>query len=379
MAMEGAEPIPEVDEPGRDLAELLREPGEFLSVLLTTDPAVQDASHRSEVRWKTLRSDLEQRGIAEDVLSGVDPFVPEGHLHGPQLEVVVSTSGARHVEHGGDRNDPAEHDESRWGWAPWLFPILSWRQASVPHLVVTVDRSGADLFAFRRERHAVHEEVDPPGEPLTRSKPGGWSQRRYQQRAENSWEKGAGDVAKELLRLVERFEPRIVVVAGDVRAVQFLREALPKEVDEIVRVTSGERPNPDGSGGIPQDEVDELIAEVVERETGEVLAKFEEELGQGDLAADGSEAVIEALEKAQVEVLLIRDDAEDKRTVWIGPEPVHLGIARDRLEAMGVEDPHEARLRDAAVRAAIGTSARIRLLPDGRGPREGIGAILRWR
>src|SRR5688500_3614034 len=366
--MESAEPIPEVDEPGRDLTELVGEPGEFLSVLLSTDPAVQNVGPRSELKWKTLRSDLEERGIAEDLLSAVDPFVPEAYLHGSQLEVVISTTGARHVEHGGDQNEATERDEGRWGWAPWVFPALSWRQASVPHLVVLMDRSGADLFAFRREGPSVHEEVDPPGEPLKRSKPGGWSQRRYQQRAENSWERGAGDVAKELVRLVERFEPRIIIVAGDVRAVQFLREALPKEMDELVRVTSGERPNPDGSGGIPQDEVDALVAEVIRRDTDEMLAKFEEELGEGDLAAEGPGAVVEALGKAQVEVLLIRDDADDERTAWIGPEPAHISIARDRLEAMGVDVPHEARLRDAAVRAAIGTAARIRLLPDGRGP-----------
>jgi hypothetical protein len=345
---------------------------------LTTDPAIDNAAPRSEARWKSLRADLEQRGIPEEVLSAVDGLVPEAHLHGPRLQVVVCTTGARHVEHGGDPDDATERDEGRWGRAPWLFPILSWRQDTVPHLVVLIDRSGADLFAFRREGPAVHEEVDPPGEPLRRSKPGGWSQRRYQQRAENSWEKGAGDVAKELVRLAERFEPRIIVVAGDVRAVQFLREALPKEIDEIVRVTSGERPNPDGSGGIPQDEIDELVDEVVGRDTDEVLAKFDEELGQGDLAAEGATAVVQALEKAQVEVLLIGDDAEDERTVWIGPEPVHIGMARDRLEAMGVDEPHEARLRDAMVRAAIGTAARVRLLPGGRGPREGIGAILRW-
>jgi hypothetical protein len=377
--MESAEPIREVDEPGRDLTDHVREPGEFLSVLLTTDPVVENAAQRSELRWKSLRSDLERRGIPEEVLSAVDPFVPEAHLQGSRLEVVVSTTGARHVEHGGDPNEATEHDEGRWGWAPWLFPVLAWRQATVPHLVVLIDRSGADLFAFRREGPAMHEEVDPSGEPLTRSKPGGWSQRRYQQRAENSWEKGAGDVAKQLVRLVERFDPRIIVVAGDVRAVQFLREALPKEMDEIVRVVSGERPNPDGSGGIPQDEVDELVAEVVRRDTDEALAKFDEELGQGDLAVEGPRSVVEALEKAQVELLLIRDDAEDERTLWTGPEPVHIGMAREQVEAMGVDDPHEVRIRDATVRAAIGTAARIRLLPEGRGPREGIGAILRWK
>jgi hypothetical protein len=377
--MESAEPTPDVDQPGRDLAEIVGEPGEFLSVLLTTDPSVQNAGPRSGLKWKTLRSELEERGIAEVILAAVDPFVPEAHLHGPQLEVVVSSTGARHVEHGGDPNGATERDEGRWGWAPWVFPALSWRQATVPHLVVLIDRSGADLFAFRREGPAMHEEVDPPGEPLTRSKPGGWSQRRYQQRAENSWEKGAGDVAKELVRLIERFEPRIVVVAGDVRAVQFLREALPKEMVDLVRVVSGERPNLDGSGGIPQDEVDRLVAEVVQGDTDELLARFEEELGQGDLAAEGPHEVVEALEKAQVDVLLIRDAPDDERTIWTGPEPVHIGMAREQVEAMGVDDPHEVRIRDAAVRAAIGTAARIRLLPDRRGPREGIGAILRWR
>src|SRR5687768_3543787 len=106
--MESAEPIPEVDEPGRDLIELVGESGEFLSVLLSTDPAVQNAGPRSELKWKTLRSDLEERGIAEEVLAGVDPFVAGAHVHGPQLEVVVGTTGARHVEHGGDPNEATE-------------------------------------------------------------------------------------------------------------------------------------------------------------------------------------------------------------------------------------------------------------------------------
>jgi hypothetical protein len=35
-------------------------------------------------------------------------------------------------------------------------------------------------------------------------------------------------------------------------------------------------------------------------------------------------------------------------------------------------------LRDALVRAALGTSARIHLLEAERGPSEGIGALLRW-
>jgi hypothetical protein len=77
-------------------------------------------------------------------------------------------------------------------------------------------------------------------------------------------------------------------------------------------------------------------------------------------------------------VLLIRPDANDPRTALYGPEPALVGLERDDLRAMGVDDPQEGPLEEVAVRAALGTGAAVRLLPAGDLPTGRIGAILRW-
>ena len=374
--MEAADTVPGRDGSERELAAVLSEPGPFLTVVLTTDAAVENAAQHDELRWKSLRSELADGGVPERVLAHVDPLVGDARLEGRTLVAIANEAGVAHVEHGDDPDDPDDHAEGWWGELPRLLPVMRIRQATVPHIVVLIDRDGADLFAFRVEGADVHREVDPDVEPMARSKPGGWSQRRYQQRAENSWEQGAGDVAKELLAMVERVQPAVIVVAGDVRAVGFLRDALPPDVDERVRVVEGERPRGGGAGGVPED-----VADVVRRARDErldaVVSKFDEELGQRDLAVEGASETVAALSRAQVEVLLIRD-TDDETTAWIGPEPTMLAIDRGDLEALGVDEPREVRLVDALVRAALGTSAGVRLLRDERGPAGGIGALLRW-
>jgi release factor family 2 len=282
-----------------------------------------------------------------------------------------------HVEHGDDPDDPDDHADGWWGPLPRLLPILRLRQSTLPHVVVLIDRGGADLYAVRVEGPELHREVDPDVDPMARSKPGGWSQRRYQNRAENSWEQGAGDVAKELLAFVERVDPAVIIVAGDVRAVQFLRDALPPDVNDRVRVVEGERPRGGGAGGIPDDVADVIRGER-DRRFDEIVAKFDEEIGQDDLAVAGAEDTVAALARAQVEVLLVRDDADDEAEAWIGRDPTAIALAREDLEALGVDEPRNVRLLDALVRAALGTSASVRVLPVGRGPRDGVAALLRW-
>jgi hypothetical protein len=43
-----------------------------------------------------------------------------------------------------------------------------------------------------------------------------------------------------------------------------------------------------------------------------------------------------------------------------------------------VDHPVEAPLVDVLVRAALGTSAGVRLVPADRAPTDGVGAVLRW-
>src|SRR5207244_4321477 len=128
------------------------------------------------------------------------PLVADAHLEGQTLAVIANARGLLHVSH---QPEPPARDLARWAPLPGVGPLLEWRQLSAPHVIALADRQGADLVAVRRDAHPVERTAGGADDPLSKSKPGGWSQPRYQQRAENTWEHNADDVAKELTRMVE--------------------------------------------------------------------------------------------------------------------------------------------------------------------------------
>jgi peptide subunit release factor 1 (eRF1) len=214
-------------------------------------------------------------------------------------------------------------------------------------------------------------------DPLTKSNPGGWSQQRFQQRAENTWAENADDVAEELTKLVDRVEAGLVVAAGDVRALQLLREALPDRVGELLHVVEGGR-GADGSKEEIAAEAAEQVQAAANDATEALLEKLREEAGQQDKAAEGVAATAQALSMGQVEVLLLHDEPEEDRSAWFGPDPIPVAAAPEALESLGVESAQEGRLADVLIRAALATGAGIRIIPPVGGPADGVGALLRW-
>jgi hypothetical protein len=345
---------------------------------MTTESTVENAQQRSDQRWRTLRSDLaDRRDVPEDVLASVDPVIPSAHLAGDGLVVIADASGVRHVEHG---PVPGPTDEAFWEPLPRLEKVLEWRQTSVPFVVALADRTGATLYGFERAREDtpdVEREVKGEESPISKVGPGGWSQRRYQDRAENTWQENAQDVAQAIARLAGRIQARVVLLAGDVRAVTLIQESWPSEFDLPVEVVPGERPW-EGSGPMIPAEAQEVLARFVEGETNAIVERFREESGQRDLATEGAEPMLAALSSSQVAVLLLHRDLDDDVTAWVGSEAVPVATRREDLEALGVERPVEVRRVDALIRAAIGTAAGIRLVPPETGLADGVGALLRW-
>jgi hypothetical protein len=377
--METSEALPSGAVVASDLSELATGAGPLLTVVMNTEAEVENAAQRSEKRWRTLRSDLaETRGVPEPVLAAVDPLIPDAHLSGDGLVVVADASGLRHVEHG---PTPGPQDQAWWEPLPRLAQPLSWRQASVPFVLALADRTGADLFGFRHgpEDHAdVQREVKGEDFPIRKVKPGGWSQRRYQERAENTWEENAEDVAQAITKLAARIEARLVLLAGDVRAVGLIQDSWPGELDVPVEVIPGERHH-DHSGRIVPEAAQAMIDRFVDADTRAFVDRFREERGQHDLAADGAAATIGALAAAQVAVLLLPNDADgDETSAWIGPESIQIAGSREDIEALGIEPAVEVRRTDALIRAAIGGSAGIRFVPADAGLTDGVGALLRW-
>jgi len=272
---------------------------------------------------------------------------------------------------------PVREVLARWGAVPYVLPLLAQAQAEVPFVAVLASRASAEIVARLLDGERT-EHVEGEGGPhIHRSAPGGWSQPRYQHRAEVIWERNAGEVAEVLARIVDEVRPRFVAAAGDVRALQLLRDESPKRVRELLRVVGGELP--------AMDQVLARAAELVEEEVrggAEALReRFAQEQGRGPggLAAEGAEATLAALARSQVEVLLVADDPDDERTAWFGAAPQQVATDRATVQDMGESMPVEGRLVDVAVRAALGTSADVHVVdPAGPEPRDGLGALLRF-
>jgi hypothetical protein len=358
-----------------ELARVFQASGPFLSLYLDTEGDVERAAERVAVRWKTVRGQLAEQAVGEPVLEEVDALVDGAHTAGATLAVVAAVDG---VVYARSLPEPPPRDALfRVGPLPWVLPLAAWAQRLLPHVAVLTDRTGADLaarLADGAETEHVEGEVTPH---LHRSAPGGWSQPRYQHRAEVKWEANAAEVAEALTRLVDRVRPRLVAAAGDVRALQLLQEHLPKRVGELLEVVGGEFRSLDEVFARAAD----LVAATAERDTAAVLGRFAEERGQRDRAAEGAAATLEALARAQVDTLLLVDDPADERTAWFAEAPTQVAADPEALAAMGAALPAQARLADVAVRAALQTGAALRVLEPGRAdaPAEGLGAILRFR
>jgi hypothetical protein len=372
--MESSGTTPGAAVPASDLADLFAGPieGQYATVYLTTDAAVENAAQRNETRWKGVRRALADAGAPDDVLGDIDPLIADAHHEGATLAVVANAArGIVTVDH---LQSPPRGDAYRWAPLPWVGPIIEARQSAVPHIMVTADRKGADIVVVRPGRPDVEREAGGNVDPLAKSAPGGWSQRRYQQRAENSWEENAGEVASELTNLVERSGARLVTATGDVRALQFLREHLPDHIDALLELVEGDTSELAAS-------TVRLVDTIVAADTRALIQKFKEERGQTDRAADGVAATVSALNSAQVDVLLVHDDPDDDRSLWFGDDPVTpipIATSPTDLKDLGVDSPTEGRLVDVLVRAAAGTGASVRIVPKAGGPTESVGAVLRW-
>jgi hypothetical protein len=376
--MEAAQPIPSGAVTAPALVELAcRKPGPFASVYLVTEAAIDNASQRLQARWKSCRDRLEDAGVPGATLQSIDEIVPEAHRRGNSLAVIANSNGVIHQEHG-ERPEP--RDRARWSPLPELLPIVRWRQERVPYVTILTDRTGADLYGVRLEGPEIDREVQGAESPIRKVAPGGWSQRRYQQRAENTWEHNAHDVAEQAAKLARTVDARVVILSGDVRAVSLVREALPERWRDSVRQIDHRVPESAAHPGHPPGEVEDAVSEIAAAETAALIEHFHMERGQEDRAAEGPDAVMEALRRAQVEVLLIPDDPDDDRTAWFGPEPTHLGMLPADLQGLGLDgrSVHEARLADVLVWGTLGTGGGIRVVPRDAGPKDDVGAILRW-
>lgn len=347
--------------------------GPFVTCWLPALEANEDPAHRLRLEWRHAREQIPD--APEAAMAAIDGLLhsERAHREARSLVLVASADGDVAGVHLPD------HPEAARAWCdalPRLGPALRARQQVVPHVVVVADRAGADIEVVDHGT-GITGSVEGETTFLHRGHPGGWSQRRYQQRAENTWERNAAGVAAEVDALAAAVSARLVVVVGDPRAVGFLTEHASERLRAILHHVEGAGRSDRDPFAEVADEVHRLEATVVATDLASTLERFTT-ARQTDGAADGPERTLAMLSQGRLADLLVHDDPDDERTAAFNRGSRQAATDPKALAELGLT-PTSGRLVDVAMWAAHATGAAIHLVPrhGPNAPSGSLGGLLR--
>lgn len=357
------------------LRDLARSPSPVASVYLgrsegTTGPTFE---HDIDLRWQVLSQRLVDLGAEPETVAAIADRMAE---LGRGEVAVFGSAGAVPLRRLLPQLDSP--DLATFGATAHLVPLLAWWQRHPAYLTVLIDRAGADLTAVPAGATTGETtEVVGPDDEIEHNAPGGWSQPRYHRRAVDSWQHNAAAVAAAAAQAVERIDAGLLLLGGDVRAVQLFREHLPHGLRSrlALRDIPGGR-SADGSWPARQSAIADQVRWYAGSLTGADLDRALSTRGPGGTAVDGVEPTLAALAAGQVQTLLVADDPTDTRVAWFGDTT--LCVDTDSVPTPDRLRP--APLVDVAVRAALLTDARVQVLEPGLAGQlaEGIGAVCRF-
>lgn len=355
------------------LQHLYTHDGPFVSLHLDVTRDAEDAQHQIEAAWAKERSTLAEAGAADSILDQLGELVTQPtHLQGEVRRTVVADDHEILFDdiragHG------AKNEVATRGPLPDLSGWLAQVDGEVPFILVLADREGADIAAYRAwsRPEVEHEDVQGSSLHITKVPLGGWSHKRFQRRAEEVWRANADEVAEAVRHLWAQYKPRVVIVAGEVRARAEVLAALNDGGDLVTEeVEGGGRAAGSSDEAVSQDAL-AVLAQLRERDREQIVDALGAAAGQGTSVARGLPDVVGALVQGRVERLLVDLDAAATQTVDQRDYP-GLGLPGAASEA--------GRLRADQVLVAAGasTDTSLSLLPADLLGGEGIAALLRW-
>ncbi|TFV80216.1 hypothetical protein E4P40_17725 [Blastococcus sp. CT_GayMR20] len=354
--------------------------GPYATVCADVTHTTENADTELDLRVRAIAGRLSEQGAPEMVVEAVRGRLLEGNEGGAAgtlrgRALVVAADGSVVLDSA--LADAPRREVAEWSPQPDLMPVLRQLPGRVPHIMVVIDRVGADItFMGASGEIEAEESVDGDDFQIQKVRVGGWAHHRYQHNAENKWVHNADDVASSIESMARRLSPRFVLVAGDVRARQILTDRASGVWSDLV-VTMDEGGRAAGADREPVERrMKELVAEHEARECAEVLEQVQAAAAHG-LSVTGRNAVVEALRKSQVETLVIVDDpAED--TLLVGRSPLELGVDQQEMDALGVHGEVVPADR-ALLAAAAASSAGVVIVPRSAMPGEDeVAAVLRY-
>jgi hypothetical protein len=357
--------------------------GPFATVCADVTHTSANAGTELGLRVRGIADKLTEQGAPDAVVEAVRSRLLEGDRGGEAgtlkgRAVVVAADGSVVLDQ--DLVDAPLREIAEWTPQPSLLPVLRQLPGRVPHVVVLVDRAGADV-TYMGGAGLLHEEqeektIEGDTFHMRKVKVGGWAHDHWQNSAENLWEANAGQVADEITSYARRLSPKFVLIAGDVRARSILA-GLAGDVWKDLVVTMDEGGRAAGADREPVDRrMNELVAEHEARECAEVLEQVQAAAAHG-LSVTGRNHVVEALRKGQVETLVLTDEPGDD-TLLVGRSPLELGVDQHDMDALGTHGEVVPADR-ALLSAAVASSAGVVIVPRAALPGDdAVAAVLRY-
>lgn len=264
------------------------------------------------------------------------------------------------------------------GSVPHLYPLARVIENYPRYAAVLLDTNRAQIFVFGLGATERTETVTSA--KTRRTSKGGWSQARYQRRADNVHLHHIREVIDTLERLVRDEGLQHVVVAGEEVALNILRDQLPGALaDKLIDMTAWDRSA--GEADILASSL-EALREKDAATDAEMVAELIGAWRGGGLGVAGPEATLSALQLGQVDELIITAEPGALKAVQKLPDDAAPGpvVADTSAPQVGV-DEQRLKLSDELVTRAQQTGARIRFIEDAALLAEvgGVGALLRFR
>lgn len=351
--------------------------GPFATVVLDTDRTVEDAQQAIALRWRGLREDLVAAGADDATLAALDDVVGmPSELAGERGQIAIAAAGSVVLDERAQTHPVTS--VARWERLPYVLPLLTAMPDQTTCLVVRIDSVGADI-ELRGPARLDEEEVAGVDHPVNKVRHGGLSNRRIQQRAENTVQHNAKLVAERVDELARKTGVDLVVVAGESKVrKEFADELSGGTRDLVAELDTSGRP-------IDGQDVSAQVAGVVRQHSedtvAEALGRYREEVGRGALGVAGLDATVERLRRAQVDTVLVEPHgpAASDMQLWAGTDPLAVARQPEVLEAWGAQAKYLVPASAALIRAATSSDAGLVLAEAGAaGHQDGVGALLRY-
>ena len=263
------------------------------------------------------------------------------------------------------------------GSTPHLYPLAKLVDTYPRYVALSLDTNKARIQVFSLAAAERTEQV--VSDKTRRNSKGGWSQARYQRRADNVHMHHMKEVVDTLEKIVREEKIDQIVIAGDDQAVVKLREQLPQALaDKIVDVVKLQRNAQDAS--FLETTFDAIRMKDAETDA-EKVQELMDEWQSGGLGVAGPEATLSAFQLGQVDELIITGSVESLKPVQKLPDAAPAEMQADTSAPESGIDEARLKLSAELIKLAQQTSARIRFIEDASLLADvgGVGALLRFR